>query len=209
MLAEQRLRLRLRDEEDEREARVAGAEVAQPEARRAAAVEVEAQRRRRVPARDERVGEIVRLQQLERPRLHADRARLVRPVERPVDEPEGDAERRELRGEREPGRTGADDDRGPAVRVESSPAIIGDRAERAIDFACIPRIGTRATTRDAASSSRSSRRRCSASARPSRSCSSTTRSRSSSPACSTSAPAPGSRSSGSAPSPRRAGRRTR
>ena len=49
-------------------------------------------------------------QHLERPRLDGERARLVYAVELPVDDPDGSAERVQLGGERQPGRTGADDE---------------------------------------------------------------------------------------------------
>ena len=99
--------------------------------------EVELERRAGVAARHQRVGEIEWLQQLERARLHRGGPRLVRAVERTIDDAERHAERSELRREREPRRPRADDQRvqldlyqcgglrphGPYIRCHRPPRV--------------------------------------------------------------------------------------
>ena len=67
------------------------------------------QPRARVAALNERSGETQRIEQLQGPRLHRERAGFVTAVERPVDDAEVGAEPAELRGERETSWTRAND----------------------------------------------------------------------------------------------------
>jgi hypothetical protein len=62
-----------------------------------------------VPPFDQRLRDPEPSEDLERARLHSQRARLVHAVKRPVDDPDAGAARMELSGEGEPGWTGADD----------------------------------------------------------------------------------------------------
>ena len=109
MLAEQRLGLRLRDEQDERKPRVLGGEPTELDVRGGPAVEVKGEARARVSAGHQRLAEPEGLQDLERPRLHRQRPGLVGGGRRPIDDPKAHPERAELGGEREPGRSRADD----------------------------------------------------------------------------------------------------
>ncbi len=109
MRAEQRFGLRLRDEEDERKPRIVGRESAQLDVRGGLAVEVQGEARARVSAGHERLAEPEGLQDLQCPRLHRQRAGLVGSGRRAIDDSKAHPEHAELGGEREPGRSRADD----------------------------------------------------------------------------------------------------
>jgi hypothetical protein len=109
VLAEQCLGLRLRHEKDERKARVFRREATQLDARGRSAVEVQGEAGARVSAGDQHLAETEGLQDLERPRLHRERSRLVSGRRGAIDDPKAHAEGAELRGQREPRRPGPDD----------------------------------------------------------------------------------------------------
>ena len=98
----------LGDEQQERIGGVVKAEVEQPDADDAAA-SVEVDPDRVVAPRDQLLGNPEAAQDLQGPRLDGQRARLLHPVQLPIDDANGRPERRELGGQGEPGRPGPDD----------------------------------------------------------------------------------------------------
>jgi hypothetical protein len=108
VLVQHRFGLGLRDEEQERVGGVLEPDVEQPD-RHDPLAEVQPQLHGVVAALDQLLGDLERPQDLERARLHGKRTRLVHAVELAIDDSDAGAERVQLRGERQPGRTGAND----------------------------------------------------------------------------------------------------
>jgi hypothetical protein len=103
------LRFGLRDEENEWEPRVCGADVAELHGSDGAGPEVKDEASAPPAACHERIAQSNRIQDLERPCLHGERARFPGTIERAINDPKAGAKHLKLRRQCEPSRPRADD----------------------------------------------------------------------------------------------------
>jgi hypothetical protein len=136
VLVQHRFRLGLRDEEQERVGGVLEPDIEQAD-RQHPLAEVQPQLYGVVAPLDQLLGDPERPQHLQRARLHRERARLVHTVELAIDNPDAGAQRVQLRGEREPGGPGADDQNADLLLELRSTALsfLGHRSRR-YEVAC-------------------------------------------------------------------------